>query len=33
MGGFIEVLRVKRGEGKKVAANEAEIAVGAILGT
>jgi len=33
MGGFIEVLRVKRGDGKKVAANEAGIAVGVILGT
>jgi methionyl-tRNA formyltransferase len=33
MGGFVEVLRVKRGEGKKVAANEAGIAVGAVFGT
>jgi methionyl-tRNA formyltransferase len=32
-GGFIEVLRCKRGAGKKVAANEAGIAAGAILGT
>ena len=32
-GGFIEVLRCKRGEGKKVAGNEAGIAVGTILGT
>jgi len=32
-GGFIEVLRCKRGDGKKVAANEAGIAAGAILGT
>jgi methionyl-tRNA formyltransferase len=32
-GGFIEVLRCKRGDGKKVAGNEAGIAVGTILGT
>ena len=31
-GGFIEVLRCKRGDGKKVAGNEAGIAVGTILG-
>jgi methionyl-tRNA formyltransferase len=31
-GGFIEVQRCKRGAGKKVAANEAGIAVGTILG-
>jgi methionyl-tRNA formyltransferase len=32
-GGFIEVLRCKRGDGKKVAGNEAGIAVGTILGS
>ncbi|HZV19980.1 MAG TPA: methionyl-tRNA formyltransferase [Hyphomicrobiales bacterium] len=32
-GGFIEVLRCKRGEGKKVAANEAGIEAGTMLGT
>jgi hypothetical protein len=32
-GGFIEVLRCKRGNGKKVAGNEAGIAVGTILGS
>lgn len=32
-GGFIEVLRCKRGDGKKVAGNEAGISAGAILGT
>jgi methionyl-tRNA formyltransferase len=31
-GGFIEVLRCKRGDGKKIAGNEAGIAVGTILG-
>jgi methionyl-tRNA formyltransferase len=33
MGGFIEVLRLKRGDGKKVAANEAGIDIGAVFGT
>ena len=32
-GGFIEVLRCKRGDGKKVAGSEAGITVGTILGT
>ena len=32
-GGFIEVLRCKRGDGKKVAANEAGIAAGTMLGS
>lgn len=32
-GGFIEVLRCKRGDGKKVAGNETGISAGAILGT
>jgi methionyl-tRNA formyltransferase len=32
-GGYIEVLRCKRGEGKKVPANEAGIAAGTMLGT
>ncbi len=32
-GGFIDVLRCKRGSGKKVAANEAGIAAGTILGS
>src|SRR5262249_41105862 len=32
-GGFIEVLRCKRGAGKKVAANEAGLTAGTILGS
>jgi methionyl-tRNA formyltransferase len=32
-GGFIEVMRCKRGDGKKVAGNEAGIAVGTMLGS